>query len=166
MFSDLLEGYLLQLSPALVSELFLWLIVIIFVGGFYTRQKNIYEKFGYYAPSFMTSLGILGTFVGIVIGLLNFDSTDIQGSIPVLLGGLKTAFITSVFGLVGSVVFNALESLWFSGRNLSFEEAELEHEVGPEDIYKSLVQQNESIKALHKGLAGDEEGSYARRGTR
>lgn len=159
MFSDLLEGYLFQLSPAFVSEFFLWLIVIIFLGAVFSRQKNIYEKFGTYAPSFMTSLGILGTFVGIVIGLLNFDSNNIQGSIPVLLGGLKTAFITSVFGLVGSVVFNALESLWFSGKNLKLEESELDSEVGPEDIYKSLVQQNESIKALHKGLAGDEEGS-------
>ena len=159
MFSNLIEGFLFRLSPATVSELFLWLIVIIFIGGVFTRHKNIYEKFGSYAPNFMTSLGILGTFVGIVIGLLNFNSNDIQGSIPVLLAGLKTAFITSVFGLVGAVIFNALESLWFSHRNFKLDEEELQHEVGPEDIYKSLQQQNESMKALHKGLTGDEEGS-------
>lgn len=159
MFSNVLEGFLFSLSPATVSELFLWLIIIIFIAGVVTRYKNIYEKFGFYAPNFMTSLGILGTFVGIVIGLLNFDSDDIQNSIPVLLAGLKVAFVTSVFGLSGAVIFNALESLWFSHRNIMRDEESAQYEVGPEDIYKSLEQQSASLQALHKGLAGDEEGS-------
>ena len=40
------------------------------------------------------SLGILGTFSGIVIGLIGFNVNDIPGSVPTLLDGLKFAFIT------------------------------------------------------------------------
>ena len=34
----------------------------------------------------MGALGILGTFIGIIIGLLNFNTESIDTSIPVLLG--------------------------------------------------------------------------------
>lgn len=61
--------------------------------------KNIHSKFREYAPTLMGALGILGTFIGIIIGLLNFNTESIDTSIPVLLGGLKTAFITSIVGM-------------------------------------------------------------------
>lgn len=47
----------------------------------------------------MTGMGILGTFVGIYLGLIDFNVVDISGSIPALLEGLKTAFGTSIVGL-------------------------------------------------------------------
>jgi len=42
------------------------------------------------------STGVLGTFVGILIGLWSFDTMNIEKSVPTLLEGLKTAFITSL----------------------------------------------------------------------
>jgi hypothetical protein len=56
------------------------------------------------------SLGILGTFLGIVIGLLEFDVRDIQGSIPQLLSGLKYAFTTSICGMISSIVIKLTSS--------------------------------------------------------
>ena len=54
-----------------------------------------------------TTLGILGTFIGILIGLFNFNPNDLENSVPDLLGGLQTAFITSVTGIfVGLVIRN------------------------------------------------------------
>lgn len=50
-------------------------------------------------PPFFTTIGIFGTFLGIATGLYLFDVQDIENSIPVLLGGLKTAFIASIFGI-------------------------------------------------------------------
>lgn len=47
----------------------------------------------------IVGLGILGTFWGIFIGLQSFDTTHIQESIPPLLDGLKTAFLTSIAGM-------------------------------------------------------------------
>lgn len=55
-------------------------------------------------PSLLTSLGIFGTFVGIAWGLFGFDANDIEGSIPTLLDGVKSAFWSSVAGLGGAVM--------------------------------------------------------------
>lgn len=59
--------------------------------------------------NFPSTIGVLGTFVGIFIGLMDFDVQDIQGSVPELLGGLKTAFITSIVGMFCSMVVK----LWY-----------------------------------------------------
>jgi len=53
------------------------------------------------------SLGILFTFIGISWGLINFDVKDIEGSVPLLLDGLKTAFFTSCAGILTSVLVKA-----------------------------------------------------------
>jgi hypothetical protein len=55
-------------------------------------------------PNIAVSAGILGTFCGIYIGLQQFDVLDINGSIPSLLDGLKTAFITSIAGSIASIL--------------------------------------------------------------
>jgi len=54
-------------------------------------------------PSAISTLGVLGTFLGITLGLLCFDTSNLQQSIPELLSGLKTAFFTSLAGMVGSL---------------------------------------------------------------
>lgn len=54
-------------------------------------------------PTILTSIGIFGTFLGVAIGLWGFDSTDIQGSVPKLMEGLKTAFWSSIAGLLGAL---------------------------------------------------------------
>ena len=65
-------------------------------------------------PSLLTSLGILGTFMGLSRGLstLNFaDSTQLVEGIPVLLEGMRFAFGTSVAGISCSIVFNMLNRI-------------------------------------------------------
>ena len=59
------------------------------------------------------TLGILGTFVGISLGLYNFNPEDIDGSIPQLLSGLKTAFFTSILGMIFVVIIE-----FFKGKSL------------------------------------------------
>ncbi len=57
----------------------------------------------------MTGLGILGTFVGLSIGLGSFSGDDIytiSDNVGPLLGGMKVAFHTSVYGIFFSMVFN------------------------------------------------------------
>ena len=57
----------------------------------------------------MTGLGILGTFVGLSLGLENFNTgttAEITGSIEPLMNGIKVAFHTSIYGMVFSLVFN------------------------------------------------------------
>lgn len=54
-------------------------------------------------PQAIASLGVLGTFLGISYGLYIFDSADIESSVPLLLNGMRTAFITSVIGMIWSM---------------------------------------------------------------
>ena len=65
-------------------------------------------------PNLLTSLGILGTFMGLSRGLssLNFsDSAQLVEGIPNLLEGMRFAFGTSVAGISSSIVFNMLNRI-------------------------------------------------------
>lgn len=57
-------------------------------------------------PNAISTLGVLGTFLGITVGLVGFDTQDLQTSIPQLLNGLKTAFFTSLAGMLGSLLLS------------------------------------------------------------
>lgn len=61
-------------------------------------------------PSLLSTLGVLGTFLGITIGLLNFNPEDLDKSIPDLLDGLKTAFFTSLTGMICSLILSRIIS--------------------------------------------------------
>lgn len=57
----------------------------------------------------LTGLGILGTFVGLSLGLGAFNGDDIytiSDNVGPLLSGMKVAFHTSVYGILFSLVFN------------------------------------------------------------
>ena len=57
----------------------------------------------------MTGLGILGTFIGLSLGLQSFNTgttAEITNSIEPLMEGIKVAFHTSIYGMVFSLVFN------------------------------------------------------------
>lgn len=56
----------------------------------------------------LTGLGILGTFLGLSIGLGSFNGNDIYAvtdNVGTLLGGMKVAFHTSVYGILFSLMF-------------------------------------------------------------
>src|SRR6266478_4439042 len=50
-------------------------------------------------PTILTTLGIFFCFAGIAWGLLDFDPNDVRSSVPHLLGGIRTAFWSSVAGI-------------------------------------------------------------------
>lgn len=57
----------------------------------------------------MTGLGILGTFIGLTLGLQQFNTgtaDEITKSIGPLIQGIKVAFHTSIYGMVFSLVFS------------------------------------------------------------
>lgn len=57
-------------------------------------------------PSFVSTLGVFGTFIGITLGLLDFNTAELDTSIPGLLDGMKTAFFTSLAGMLGSLILS------------------------------------------------------------
>ena len=57
----------------------------------------------------MTGLGILGTFIGLTLGLQSFNAgsaSEITSSIAPLIQGIKVAFHTSIYGMVFSLIFS------------------------------------------------------------
>ena len=65
-------------------------------------------------PGLLTSLGILGTFMGMMRGLGGLDFSDAENiidGIPTLLTGMQFAFGTSVAGVSCSIVFNMLNRI-------------------------------------------------------
>jgi len=59
--------------------------------------------------SIIVSTGVLGTFVGIFVGLLNFDTHNLKISIENILEGLKTAFLTSIVGMGLAIILSIIE---------------------------------------------------------
>ena len=60
------------------------------------------------ASGTLVGLGLLGTFMGLTIGISGFDSSNsenIQSSIQGLLSGMGTAFITSLVGMGFSIIY-------------------------------------------------------------
>ena len=72
---------------------------------------HIHKRLLEMAPDIFTSLGILGTFIGLVWGLKNFQPTDYEvmtSSVSALVDGIKVAFLTSIYGVALSVVYLSL----------------------------------------------------------
>jgi len=85
----------------------------------YINEETVIDKPGHaqlaeLIPGLLTSLGILGTFMGLMQGLTSVDFSNAEGtiqSIPVLLGGMRFAFATSVAGIACSLLFNMLNRI-------------------------------------------------------
>ena len=82
--------------------------------GDYLNEETVIDKPGHaqlaeLIPGLLTSLGILGTFMGLMQGLTSLDFSTAEGtitSIPTLLSGMRFAFATSVAGIACSLTFN------------------------------------------------------------
>lgn len=154
MLSKVLESLLSTMNSTTITDCFIWAVIAVFLGALYARKKGESSHFLEYAPTLMTALGILGTFVGVVIGLLHFDTTNIEHSIPVLLGGLKTAFITSIVGMVGALAFNILDRLLPSSKANGIASAVT---VTPDHIHEVLQSQHKLLERIAFGFDGNDE---------
>ncbi|MGL5372366.1 MAG: anti-phage ZorAB system protein ZorA [Plesiomonas shigelloides] len=69
------------------------------------------------APSFLVALGVLGTFVGLTVGLQGLTGTTsevdaLKSGINTLISGAAVAFMTSVWGVVFSLLLNLAEKFF------------------------------------------------------
>lgn len=118
-------------------ESFIPLIFLIFPLPFMSKWFGNVDP-GKFAYGAATS-GIILTFYGIWLGLVGFDVTDIEASIPALLLGLKTAFSSSLIGLSTSMIIN-----------LVFVESKEPEEKSLEEAVTELRSLNESLTAFTK----------------
>ena len=72
-------------------------------------DEHIHKRLLEMVPDIFTSLGILGTFVGLVWGLKNFEPSNYEAmttSGASLVDGIKVAFLTSIYGIAMSIVYS------------------------------------------------------------
>jgi hypothetical protein len=83
-------------------------------------------------PSFLTAIGVIGTFAGLQMGLAGLDVTssdtdELKRGIGGLIGGASIAFMTSVWGVLSSVIFNFFEKAL--ERRIRFSITDFQNEV-------------------------------------
>lgn len=77
-------------------------ILVAYILYFFLKEKQ-YSKESMLG-NIASTIGVLGTFVGISIGLWKFNPNDITSSVPLLLSGMKIAFATSIIGMTASIL--------------------------------------------------------------
>ena len=122
-------------------------------------------------PGILTGLGVLGTFVGLQIGIggLDLDLTnvkpeDLSGKITPLINGCSTAFATSVWGVVCSLLFTVIEKFleWLALSKIRLLQSRLDFLIPrytPEESMIELQRASGETEGILKGLAvaiGDE----------
>lgn len=105
-------------------------------------------------PGAMTGMGILGTFIGLSLGLQKFNTgtaEEIAESISPLMDGIKVAFHTSIYGMMFSLFFN-----WVHKRIFERAYQTVDQFV---DIYHEKVAPDAENDNLSKLIAGQEKQS-------
>jgi hypothetical protein len=127
-----------SMSPETVFFIVLIFVFFIFLNLSFNRRAVTQ------GPTILTTFGIFGTFVGIAIGLSEFDTTNVRDGVPALLSGLKTAFWASVFGVGGALMLKLRMFLMGSSED---DELNRVDEATVADVVKA-------IHGLHHSIAG------------
>lgn len=140
--------------------------------------QHLNLRFWNSVPTILVGLGILGTFVGMVSGLIPFSDVDftqtrtenIQEAIKGLLSGVSIAFVTSVWGMMTSLVFNVIEKAYIGsvGRRIADFQRTLNEiftlTTQEEISYRQedeLAQQTAALKSFSTDLANEIKGAMA-----
>lgn len=111
------------------------------------------------ASSSLVGLGLLGTFLGLTIGVASFDSSNvehIQSSIQTLLAGMGTAFLTSLFGMSLSLIFIFFDKRWSNklAKDLYKMTEALDSKYYIDDISLIKLNQQEMYDAMFNNIKG------------
>ena len=103
-------------------------------------------------PTILTTLGIFFCFSGIAWGLLDFDPNDVRSSVPHLLGGIRTAFWSSVVGIFWALTIKIRVALFGDAKVPA---SGAQEGSGVDDLARLLVQLNQSIAGGDSGLLSE-----------
>lgn len=155
-----MNGFMISLShcitlPICIGAILLaWVFCIALIffwkaRGELQERKRTINLF----PAFLSTLGVLGTFWGITIGLSEFETNNLEGSIPVLLEGLKTAFYTSLLGMISSMVTNFIINKIYDKYEAGLPSNQDEATARICDAVESMNRQNvETMQALLQSM--------------
>lgn len=130
--------------------------IAIFLSPYLLKKKQNRNELS----GIVTTFGILGTFVGIFIGLITFEVNDIYGSVPQLLEGLKTAFLTSISGMFAGIIVKIKPSFYGIKVIQQDDSSEVEimikilKEINETQIEASK-RENEQLRRIERALCGE-----------
>lgn len=112
------------------------------------------------AAGTLVGLGLLGTFLGLTLGIKGFDSSNterINESIQGLLAGMGTAFLTSLLGMTFSILFTVADKalrhrLYKDVKELT---DKLDSEYYIDDLVLANINQQNIVNQLYKALKND-----------
>lgn len=112
------------------------------------------------AAGTLVGLGLLGTFLGLTLGIKGFDSSNterINESIQGLLAGMGTAFLTSLLGMTFSILFTAADKalrhrLYKDVKELT---DKLDSEYYIDDLVLANINQQNIVNQFCKALKND-----------
>jgi len=110
----------------------IFVVVILFLVIIDIRKKTDLK-------SQIVSVGVLGTFVGIFIGLQEFNPANMKDSINHILIGLKTAFFTSIVGMLSATLLAVFQRL---------SETNIDDEKNEEHILLEISQKLNQLEKL------------------
>jgi hypothetical protein len=129
------------------------LVVVSCILGSLTFFLYRFDRFAIsYGAEILTTLGIFGCFLGVVLALWNLNPNDLISSMPVLLGAIRTAFISSLFGVGSALVLRTAQRF----RKVSKRETRITSVSTSSLPVAELI---EAIEALRLGLIGNEQGT-------
>jgi len=114
-------------------------------------------------PGFLTAIGVIGTFSGLQLGLSGLDLSDsgmnaAGNEINRLISSAAVAFLTSVWGVLTSVLFNFIEKL--IERFVRMDISRFQHEISlltprmnPEQSLMRIEEHNFEAREALQGLA-------------
>lgn len=112
------------------------------------------------ASGTLVGLGLLGTFLGLTVGIANFDSSNtdkINDSIQGLLAGMGTAFLTSLFGMGFSLLYTffdkAIRNRLYKHVNNLTEKLDSLYYI--DDLAVANINQQNIVNQLYGALKGD-----------
>lgn len=149
------------------------LITAIFFVLYFKKLKS--KQLLNYVPNVWTSLGILGTFIAIVVSLDN-SGTNSLSDVDTLVKNIIPAFTTSIIGIVGAVIFSIAIKIVYAYEEMEEDKIyrrTVDDEKSPElvlnDIKVSLLQlikvsknQEANIKSFLEGYVQQLDAFYNR----
>lgn len=104
-------------------------------------------------PGTLTAIGLAGTFIGLIFGIssIGFSSVDSTiASIETMLSGIRTAFYTSIVGIVFSIIFNfSSRMIWQTMlRELGLFIEEFHLYILPSEAEQSRQKQEQDMKKV------------------
>lgn len=149
------------------------LITAVFFVLYFKKLKS--KQLLNYVPNVWTSLGILGTFIAIVVSLDN-SGTNSLSDVDTLVKNIIPAFTTSIIGIVGAVIFSIAIKIIYAYEEMEEDKIyrrTVDDEKSPElvlnDIKVSLLQlikvsknQEANIKSFLEGYVQQLDAFYNR----